>query len=177
MHPSSVTSILLFYLITYTHGQQCDQPSDVARFDCFPDTGASQQACQARNCCWRPGVQNNNTAGANDQPDVPYCFYPSDYPAYEVMSNETTDFGQRLHLYRSQTTYLPNDIRNLTVDLIFETQQRFRMKIYDSQNSRYQVPIQVPNVTKKADTTDYDVAVNSKPFWIRVTRKSTGAIL
>ena len=177
MHLLSITTILVWYFIIDVRTQQCDQPSDVARFDCHPEDNASQQACEARKCCWRSSLQKTNSSGYSVQLDVPYCFYPSDYPAYEVISNETTDFGQRLHLYRSQTTYLPNDIRNLTVDLIFETQQRFRMKIYDSQNSRYEVPIPVPVVAKKADTTDYDVAVNSKPFWIRVTRKSTGAIL
>ena len=177
MHSSSVTAIFLLYLITYIHAQQCDQPSDVARFDCFPDPNASEQTCQARNCCWRPAVQRTNTTPPNDDPNVPYCYYPSDYPAYEVMGNETTDFGQRLYLFRSQSTYLPNDIHNLTVDLVYETQQRFRLKIYDSQHSRYQVPLAVPVVEKKADMTDYDVVVNSKPFWIRVTRKSTGAVL
>jgi hypothetical protein len=66
---------------------------------------------------------------------------------------------------------------NLTADLIYETQQRFRIQIYDTYNPRYQVPLPVPVVTKKADMTDYDVVVNSKPFSIVVTRKSTGAIL
>jgi hypothetical protein len=32
-------------------------------------------------------------------------------------------------------------------------------------------------VEKKADMTDYDVVVNSKPFSIVVTRKSTGVTL
>jgi hypothetical protein len=72
---------------------------------------------------------------------------------------------------------MPYDILNLTVDLIYETQQRFRIQIYDSINKRYQVPLQVPVVEKKADMTDYDVVVNSKPFSLVVTRKSTGATL
>jgi hypothetical protein len=72
---------------------------------------------------------------------------------------------------------MPYDILNLTVDLIYETQQRFRIQIYDSINQRYQVPLQVPVVGKKADMTDYDVVVNSKTFSLVVKRKSTGVTL
>ena len=177
MHPSSMISIVMLCLVTYAYAQQCDQPSDVARFNCFPDINPSQQACEARKCCWRPPVQRTNLSGYNDEPDVPYCYYSSDFPGYEVMSSATTDFGQRLQLFRSGTTYLPNDIHNLTVDLIFETQQRFRIKIYDSQFNRYQVPLPVPVVQKKVDMTDYDVVVQPKPFSLLITRKSTGATL
>jgi hypothetical protein len=72
---------------------------------------------------------------------------------------------------------MPNDITNLTVDLIYETQQRFRIRIYDPVYKRYEVPLQVPVVEKKADMTDYDVVIKSKPFAIVVTRKSTGVTL
>jgi hypothetical protein len=178
MNLSFVTSIVALCLMTYTYGQQCDQIPNVARFDCYPQDGASQGNCEARKCCWRqPTKQTNLTGYDDDEANVPYCYYPSDYPTYEVMSNETTDFGLRLRLFRSQTTYLPLDIFNLTVDLVYETQQRFRIKIYDSYYNRYQVPLQVPVVAKKADMTDYNVVVNSKPFSIIVTRKSTGATL
>jgi len=72
---------------------------------------------------------------------------------------------------------MPNDILDLTVDLIYETQQRFRIKIYDSTNKRYEVPLQVPVVAQKADMTDYEVVVKPNPFAILVTRKSTGVTL
>jgi hypothetical protein len=39
------------------------------------------------------------------------------------------------------------------------------------------VPLEVPMVEKKADMIDYDVVVQTKPFSILVTRKSTGATL
>ena len=93
------------------------------------------------------------------------------------MSNEPTEFGQRIQITKSQTTYMPNDILNLTVDLIYETQQRFRMRIYDPHNKRYEVPLPVPVVQEKAATTDYKVVISSKPFAILVTRQSTGATL
>jgi len=94
-----------------------------------------------------------------------------------VTSNVPTDFGQRIQIVKSQTIYIPNEILKLTVDLIYETQQRFRIRIYDPANKRYEVPLQVPAVENKADMTDYNVVINSKPFSIVFTRKSTGVTL
>ncbi len=176
-----VVSIAVLCFVTCAYTQQCDQSSDVARFDCYPEDGAAQDKCEARKCCWRsPTQQSTLTAKHLTYPEnvsVPCCYYPSDFPTYEMISNETTDFGQRIRLFKSQTTYMPQDITKLTVDLIYETQQRFRLQIYDSAFQRYQVPLQVPKVQQKADMTDYDVVIQSKPFAIVVTRKSTGVTL
>jgi len=171
--------VLCFVLSAYT--QQCDQSSDVARFDCYPEDGPTQEKCEARKCCWRAPLQQpaltTKHLTSSGNVTVPSCYYPSDFPTYEVTSNEPTDFGDRIRLFKSQTTYMPQDITNLTVDLIYETQQRFRIKIYDPVYARYQVPLQVPVVQKKADIIDYVVVVKSKPFSILVTRKSTGVTL
>ncbi len=176
MYLSFVKSILVLCFVTYAYSQQCDQSSDVARFDCYPEDNPTQDKCEARKCCWREPLQPSNLTGLRD-PDVPNCYYPSDFPTYEVTSNETTDFGQRIQIVKSQTTYMPQDILNLVVDLIYESEQRFRIKIYDPAYKRFEVPLQVPVVEKKADMTDYEVVVKSKPFAIVVTRKSTGVTL
>ena len=55
--------------------------------------------------------------------------------------------------------------------------KRFRLRIYDPANKRYEVPLEVPIVEKKAEMTDYDVVVKSNPFSLLVTRKSTGVTL
>ncbi len=181
VHLSFVTSFVLLCCMTYVYTQQCEQSLDVARFDCHPDDGQTQDRCEARKCCWRLPIQQLNftekyRTGFRDV-NVPYCYYPSDFPTYEITSNEPTDFGQRIRIVKSQTTYMPHDILDLTVDLIYETEQRFRIRIYDSVYKRYEVPLQVPVVEKKADMTDYEVKVSQKPFAILVTRKSTGVTL
>ncbi len=177
-HLSCVITIVVLYFFAHAFAQQCDQSSDVARFDCYPEKYVTQQACEARKCCWRPPFEPSTSTGEHlGNATVPYCFYPSDFPNYEVTSNDPTDFGQRIQIVKSQTTYMPNDILKLTVDLIYETEQRFRIRIYDPVNKRYEVPLEIPVVEKKADMTDYKVVVNSKPFSIVVTRKSTGVIL
>jgi hypothetical protein len=173
MHFSFLINILLLCCVTSTYTEQCDQPSDVARFDCYPDNYVTQEACEARKCCWRAPFQQNNSANLG----TPTCFYPKDFPTYQVTSNQTTDFGQRFRILKSQSTYMPNDILDLTVDLIYETQERLRIKIYDTFNKRYEVPLEVPIVEKKVNTSDYDVLVESNPFSILVTRKSTGVTL
>jgi len=171
-----VISIVVLCLTTYTYTQQCNQPSNVARFDCHPDDGATQERCEARKCCWKSPIQHSKSQNVNDI-TVPSCYYPTDFPNYEVTSNIPTDFGQRIEIVKSQTIYIPNEILKLTVDLIYETQQRFRIRIYDLADKRYEVPLQVPIVENKADMTDYNVVINSKPFSIVVTRKSTNATL
>ena len=175
------TSFTALCCVTYICAQQCEQSMDLARFDCHPDDGASQERCEARKCCWRLPMQQANLTEKHrtsfQDIGVPLCYYPSDFPTYSIVSNETTDFGQRIRIIKLQTTFMPNDILDLTVDLIYETQQRLRIKIYDSANKRYEVPLAVPNVTQKADMTDYDVMVKSNPFAIVVTRKSTGTTL
>ncbi len=176
MHFSFLISVVVLCCVTSIYTQQCDQPSDMARFDCHPDNYATQQTCEARKCCWRAPFQQKNSTNLDD-PGIPGCFYPKDFPTYQVISNQTTDFGQRFHIVKSQITYIQNEILNLTVDLIYETQQRLRIKIYDTNKKRYEVPLGVPVVENKANTSDYDVVVKSNPFSIIVNRKSTGVTL
>jgi hypothetical protein len=176
-----VSIILIAFLLTYSACQQCDQSSDVARFDCYPESGADEENCQARKCCWKNPINKSNSTkkhpSAFRDVDVPYCYYPKDFLTYVVQKTEQTTFGQRIQINKSQPGYMPNDMSGLTVDLIYETNQRFRIRIYNSIKKRYEVPIQVPVVQNKANMTDYNVKVNENPFSIVVTRKSTGVTL
>ncbi|UJR37339.1 hypothetical protein I4U23_030047 [Adineta vaga] len=167
IHSQLVISFILLYCIACLHAQQCEQTSNAGRFDCHPENNPTQSTCEERKCCWRIPVPLTNET-------VPYCYFPSDFPTYEVKSKETTDFGQRIRIVKTQTTYMPHDILDLTVDFIYETQQRFRIRIYDSVYRRYEVPLQVPVVEKKVNMTDYEVTFSEKPFAILVIRKSTG---
>jgi len=63
----------------------CSISPQAARFDCFPGNGASQAACEARGCCWNAG--NREKLGADQlQIGVPSCFFPSNYPSYNITS-------------------------------------------------------------------------------------------
>ena len=174
---ASICLAAILLLVSYARAQQCEQGSDVARFDCYPEGGSGQEKCLSRSCCWRSPVEHANSRTAFREVNVPFCYYPKDYPTYAVQSSERTDFGQRLRLTKEKTFYLPDEILNVTVDLIYETPQRLRVRIYDSANKRYEVPVPVPVVEKKANMTDYAVQVTEKPFAIRVMRVSTGVTM
>ena len=165
--------IVLLFFIWSTSAQQCDQPVETARFDCHPEPLASQDKCLARYCCWKPNVSSTNSLEVN----VPSCYYPRDFPTYQIITNESTAFGQRLTIVKKQSTYLPNEILNLTVDLLYETAQRFRLRIYDPMKKRFEVPLDVPVVETKVNVTDYEVSLSQVPFAILVKRKSTGTTL
>ncbi|CAF0978923.1 unnamed protein product [Adineta steineri] len=170
IYSSLVIKFTILYIISYSYAQQCEQTSNAARFNCHPENNPTEATCVTRKCCWRPPIPQTNAT-------VPYCYFPTDFPTYEIISNETTDFGQRIRIQKLQTTYMPHDILNLTVDLIYETQERFRIRIYDTIYRRYEVPLQVPVVEKRATDTDYEITFSAKPFAILVTRKSTGVVL
>lgn len=157
-------------LIYFSIAQQCEQISDRDRFDCYPEAGASQDKCQQRNCCWKQ-------ADSLDDVNVPYCYYPKDFPAYDLEKIEETEFGLRIRINKSLTGYMPNERNDLTVDVVYETNQRLRIRIYSSFEKRFEVPLPVPVIEKKAIETDYDVNIQQKPFWIVIKRKSNGMIL
>ena len=178
---SVVFAVTVLLFAHRTKAQQCASTSHVARFDCHPEENPTKEKCLARNCCWRVLLGERNTtineSSVVQLVGVPFCYYPKDFPTYQVVDNRTTDFGLRLQIRKSQSTYMPDDILDLTVDLLFETQQRLRIRIYDSAAKRYEVPLAVPVVTSKANMSDYEVSIEEKPFAIVVKRMSTGVTL
>ena len=64
--------------------------------------------------------------------------------------------------------------------MFYETDERLRVKIYDRNNARYEVPLDVDkNKGKLGDGSnrDYYVNVVDEPFAIKVYRKSTQQLL
>ena len=56
----------------------------VNRIDCYPEGGDKiQDQCEARGCCFDSHLHLSD--------DVPWCFYPLDYPTYKV-DNLTVSF-------------------------------------------------------------------------------------
>ncbi|CAF2141540.1 unnamed protein product [Rotaria magnacalcarata] len=177
-----VKCIVMLFFVYYVCAQQCDHTVEAARFDCHPEPFVSQHKCLTRKCCWKPVSSlitpaNKNRSTNSFGENVPWCYYPRDFPMYQIKTNESTAFGQRLTIVKQQSTYMPNEILHLTVDLLYETSQRFRLRIYDSTNKRFEVPLPVPVVETKANATDYEVSFSQAPFAILVKRKSTGLTL
>ncbi|XP_023930007.1 lysosomal alpha-glucosidase [Lingula anatina] len=148
----------------------CSVPNP-SKIDCYPGGGASQQACEARGCCWVPVNPNPGNA--------PWCFYKADNNAtYSMGPVVKTPFGFSASLTKQKKSQRwPNDILSLKLDVYLATQNRLHFKIYDPKNERYEVPIQTPPEPKRASTLDYDVTFNKNPFAIMVKRKSTGTMM
>ena len=176
---SFITCLTLLFSISYTSAKDCNETAPEARFNCHPEDNPSQDECEKRGCCWQPSFSQLTLSAPHD-PGVPSCYYPLDYPSYEVVSNESWRLGERYHLHISpfNSSYLLKTISELTVEIGYEAQQRLRIKIYDPYYSaRYQVPLPVPKVDTKATDVDYNVEIKGNPFAIIVTRKTTNETL
>ncbi|XP_076004053.1 lysosomal alpha-glucosidase [Genypterus blacodes] len=154
----------------------CSLIPDVWRFDCYPERVAvTREMCEARNCCFIPvSSAGHNLSRKND---IPWCFYPSGFPSYSLVSINDTSLGQRGVLVKEVKTYYPGDILTLELEIRHETETRLRVRITDPSAARFEVPIAVPSVTKKADNPDYVVELLKEPFGLIVKRRSTGAVL
>lgn len=161
--------------------QTCGEIPASWRFDCYPERGVvvTREMCQARNCCFIPASPASSssprpTSGKNG---IPWCFYPKEFPSYSLVSLNDTALGEKATLVRETKTYYPGDVLTLELEIRHETDERLRVRITDPLNSRFEVPITVPNATKKAESPAYSVELSRNPFGLIVKRSSTGTVL
>lgn len=153
---------------------QCYSIPHGNRQDCWPQSeGVSQQKCEQKGCCWNPNY--SPMFGG-----VPFCYFPSNYQGYTVKSLQRSDTGVKVRLQLSRPSGWPNDLQQLALDVTFDTSHRLHFKFYDPNNARYEVPILLSKPTDRvtAVNTAYNVDIPSQgPFYMTVTRKSTGKVL
>ena len=116
-----VLVICLMPSIKLAGSMQCSGIPENDRFDCHPGEGASQQTCQERGCCWVPAKDLDE--------GVPHCYYPRDFPTYQMGSLNQTKFGYSVMLTRTTKSYFPGDIMQLQMDVYFETSYRLHFKV------------------------------------------------
>ena len=124
MDTLTILLLSLTCLVAPSLAQDCSSFEDSNKFDCMPDN-ASQQGCVSRGCCWQP-VKNKTT---NGNIGVPYCFYPRDFPYYEMDDPQVTDYGWQANIHRKEPFYYPGSITNLRMDVYVETENRLRFKV------------------------------------------------
>ncbi|XP_068119695.1 lysosomal alpha-glucosidase-like [Hyperolius riggenbachi] len=157
-----------FHLKHHQPSQCSVAPS--SRFDCAPDKFLSKEDCEARGCCYIP-------ASNRLQFGQPWCFFASNYPSYKVTNKSETENGFTARLTRSTKTFMPDDVTELQLDVMLETDSRLHFTIKDPANRRYEVPIHTPRVKGKASAVQYDVQITDDPFSLLVKRKCNGEIL
>ncbi|MCI4393474.1 hypothetical protein PGIGA_G00157810 [Pangasianodon gigas] len=154
-----------------TQPESCSVIPEPWRFDCYPERGVvvTEDMCHARNCCF--------TRAASEKSGIPWCYYPPDFPSYTLVAINDTETGLSGKLVRTQKTYYPKDIEMLKLDVLYESNSRLRIKITDPAQQRFQVPIDVPVVEKRAPNPLYTVEFSKQPFGIIVKRTQNGAVL
>lgn len=132
------------------HYEACSLIPEAWRFDCYPERGVvvTKELCEARNCCFIPASSPSSSATRpSGRNDIPWCFYPKDFPSYSVVSIKDTSLGQKAKLVRQVKTYYPADILALELDVQHETDTRLRVRVsgQKSYNMHFFVFVQVRN--------------------------------
>jgi hypothetical protein len=91
------------------------------RFDCYPEPGASNESCLERNCCWDAD---------SSSPGEPYCFFSKSFTYYKWGTPISTQFGLHVDLSLVQESPYPNNIKNLTLHVYYETEGSVRIKVW-----------------------------------------------
>ncbi|XP_066565478.1 sucrase-isomaltase, intestinal isoform X2 [Amia ocellicauda] len=149
---------------------ECPSIPQSERVDCFPDGGASKDACFSRGCCWQP---YNETL-------VPWCFYSKNH-GYEVITDQTPNqqgFEAKLRRLPAPSIY-GNDIEHVTFSAEMQTPNRFRFKIIDSNNKRFEVPHEhiQPFHGPPASNPNYEIELVKNPFGFKLRRTSSKKVL
>ncbi|XP_038618803.1 lysosomal alpha-glucosidase-like [Tachyglossus aculeatus] len=149
---------------------KCSSVPEAHRFDCYPerDTVVTEELCLGRGCCF---LQDGGSAGP------PWCFYPPDFPSYTLKSVRQTAVGLEGTLVRKVPAYYPRDVPELRLTVDFEMDARLHIKLTDATSPRYEVPLEVPRATKRAENPLYILDFSREPFGILVKRRGSGVVL
>ncbi|XP_059156797.1 uncharacterized protein LOC131941537 [Physella acuta] len=138
------------------------------RFDCWPEKyGTTEEGCISRGCCWKM---------SSFPYSAPFCFFPTNYNGYNATEVLITSNGIDATLVRTTNTFFSTDVKTLKLKVEYQTDTRLRIKFYDPNNARYEVPLLVPSGSSIRNPL-YDVSVQKAPFNIKVTRVETGATI
>jgi hypothetical protein len=116
--------------------KQCDIKISSEKFDCYPENDVSEKGCEIRGCCWyqdmarrkplKSKIENDTQAPV----DIPYCFYPRNFPSYLVDERNDTPVGFSIKLKGEPPTYYPKGVKQLAVYVSFESNQRLHVKVF-----------------------------------------------
>lgn len=106
---------------------KCAIASDDEKYDCYPEDGGNEQACNERGCCWQP---KDNKTGLDYPPlNVPWCYYPKSYGGYKYLNISYSKNGVRAFMQRTFPSPYPNDVEILRLDFHYESNDRLHLKV------------------------------------------------
>lgn len=116
--------------LLFVNSKECTNISDLEKFDCYPENGADEKSCTKRGCCWQPRHESHRSSHFNFPPlDVPWCYYPKNYGGYEYINLTRTEQGDLAFMNRTFSSPYPNDVKNLRIDVEYQTDNRLRIKV------------------------------------------------
>ena len=136
--------------------------------------GVTEDQCLTKGCCWYPLSEGSST---------PWCYASEGVGGYTLSNFKETILGYEGSLSlssQSSITAYGDDIKELKLSVIFETDSVFRIKITDAENARFEVPSSIVNrktAIKKAATQKYTFKYTESPFSFQVLRKEDDAVL
>ncbi|XP_048170897.1 maltase-glucoamylase-like [Corvus hawaiiensis] len=144
------------------------------RFDCYPNLDPTKEKCEQLGCTWEETPNSS----------VPACYYSSNNP-YSVMSLNYSSTGIVATLSLDSAKVRANEnatapISTLLLEVKYHRNNMLQFKISDSQSPRYEVPVPLNLPSSPTSTSQdrlYEVAIQIKPFGIRIRRKSTGTVI
>lgn len=134
---------------------QCALGSVVERFDCHPEPNGTEEACSSRGCCW-----NDLERDGQKPPDIPRCYFPSDYMGYSVDSVTTRNDGFDVKLTRQTPSGIDEDVRSVNVAAIYYDQDTVRITVTDAARQRYVPPVPVIETKTFTGNRTYNVEIS-----------------
>lgn len=141
----------------------------IERFDCYPEAGGSQEACEARGCVW----------GETDVDMAPWCYYhPTDYGYMMIGDPTKTKLGWKVRLGRKDTPVrYARAAGTIEIEVEMQTNERIHFKIFDPHTTRFEVPLEVPIPDEQAADPHYELSYTRDPFSLQITRISTNTVI
>nr|XP_013013967.1 probable maltase-glucoamylase 2 [Cavia porcellus] len=163
--------------------------SDLEKFRCYPDNLTSEESCRQQGCLW----EHTTTPG------VPTCYYDT-IPRYAAsniqylptgITSDLTFLGTPASakattapLSAAATSIVSNplsgEISSLKLNVVYHTDSVLQVKMYDSTNKRYEVPVPLNTPSSPVDCSEnclYDVRIQTNPFGVQVLRRSSGTVI
>jgi alpha-D-xyloside xylohydrolase len=139
-------------------------------------TGITQTQCENQKCCWNPVTPNPD--------NEPYCFFSNPViKGYSVSSVQNTATGLLIDLTvldpQNQYQY-GTPISSIRVLVDYDTETRLHVKIFDPNNTRWEVPqslIPRSPPASKALSPRYAFTYTESPFGFAVTRLADNVVM
>jgi alpha-glucosidase (family GH31 glycosyl hydrolase) len=188
--------LVCFSFVVVSGGTVPSCMSTAARLDCgFGD----EASCTNANCCWTP-VQSARTANfsaaefANPPSELlrgtPWCYSKqslvggytlTSITPFQPSPTQNPGWSLSLELYDG-AGYFGTDVQYVQVDVTFETAARLRVKIYDANNARWEIPESIlplapVNSSIDVDDVNYSFSYTATPFGFAITRIDDGEVL